>query len=179
MSLLNISFLNENLIERNLAEPHTILNEQRKDIIKALNPKGNENSKDGMDCVLCAFDLQNMKLHFAAANNPLWLVRDNQLQEFKADKMPVGKYEDHAKDFTLQSIELKKGDLIYTFTDGYADQFGGPKGKKFKYKQLEQTLLGIVDKPLQEQHDILSKTINDWKGENEQVDDMLVIGVRI
>jgi serine phosphatase RsbU (regulator of sigma subunit) len=179
MSLLNISFLNENVIERNLQDPAQILNEQRKEIIKALNPKGSENSKDGMDCVLCAIDITNNTLEFAAANNPVWLIRNNELTEYKADKMPVGKYEDNAKDFKSQSIAIQKGDLTYTFTDGYADQFGGPKGKKFKYKQLENLLLANHHLPMDKQRELLSQTINDWKGNNEQVDDILVIGVRI
>ena len=179
MSLLNISFLNENVIERNLKDPGQILNEQRKEIIKALNPKGSENSKDGMDCVLCAIDIKNNILEFAAANNPVWLIRNHEIIEYKADKMPVGKYEDNAKDFKSQSIVLQKGDLIYTFTDGYADQFGGPKGKKFKYKQLENLLLFNHHLPMNQQRELLSQTINDWKGSNEQVDDILVIGVRI
>ena len=179
MSLLNISFLNENVIERGIKNPDQILNEQRREIIKALNPTGNENSKDGMDCALCAFDLKNNKLQFALANNPLWLIRAGELIEFKSDKMPVGKYEDHIKNFTLQSTEIFKGDCIYIFTDGYADQFGGDKGKKFKYKQLKELLLLNVHKPMNEQKEMLSKTINDWKDNLEQVDDILIIGVRV
>jgi serine phosphatase RsbU (regulator of sigma subunit)/uncharacterized protein HemY len=193
MSLLNISFLNGNVIERGISETAKILNEQRNEIIKALNPTGNENSKDGMDCTLCAFDLKHNLLQFSAANNPLWLVRrvsptgasanwqtgDVELIEFKADKMPVGKYEENPKDFTQQTIELRKGDVIYTFTDGYADQFGGPKNKKFMYRQLEKILLEIHHLPMAQQQELLAQKINQWKGENEQVDDILVIGVRI
>jgi serine phosphatase RsbU (regulator of sigma subunit) len=179
MSLLNISFLNENVIERGIQSPGQILTEQRKEIIKALNPKGNENSKDGMDCVLCAFDLQQNKLEFAAANNPLWLIRNKELIDYKGDKMPVGKGEDQAKDFTNQTIDLQKGDIIYTFTDGYADQFGGSKGKKFMYKQLAQLLLDNHHLPLTEQRDLLARSLNVWKGNHEQVDDILVIGVRV
>lgn len=179
MSLLNISFLNGNVIERGIVEPDKILNEQRREIIKALNPSGTENSKDGMDCVLCAFDLEKSNLKFALANNPLWLIRNQELLEYKADKMPVGKYDEHIKDFTLHSLELMKGDSIYLFTDGYADQFGGEKGKKFKYKHLKEILLSNVDKPMKEQKEILGRTINEWKGNLEQVDDILVIGVRI
>ncbi len=179
MSLLNINFLNENVIERGIKNPAQVLNEQRKEIIKALNPKGNENSKDGMDCVLCAFDLINHKLSFAAANNPVWLIRNHELTEYKGDKMPVGKYEDNAKDFTSQSIDIQKGDMIYTFTDGYADQFGGEKGKKFKYKQLQSILLNNHQLPMNEQRVLLSETINNWKGNQEQLDDILVIGVRV
>jgi len=179
MSLLNISFLNGNVIERGLKNPAEILNEQRKEIIKALNPNGNENSKDGMDCALCAFDLKNNQLQFSLANNPLWLIRENELIEYKADKMPVGMYEDFQKDFTLHTIDIKKGDCIYLLTDGYADQFGGDKGKKFKYKHLKDTLLVNSNKPMTEQKQILSQTINAWKGNLEQVDDILIIGVRV
>ena len=179
MSLLNISFLNGNVIERGLKNPAEILNEQRKEIIKALNPNGNENSKDGMDCALCTFDIKNNLLQFALANNPLWLIRNNELLEYKADKMPVGMYEEVQKDFTLQSIEIKKGDCIYLLTDGFADQFGGDKGKKFKYKHLKDILLLHHNKPMIEQKQILSHTINTWKGNLEQVDDILIIGIRV
>lgn len=178
MSLLNISFLNENVVERKLGSPAQILNEQRKEIIKALNPNGIENSKDGMDCVLCEFDFSSMKLNFAAANNPLWLVRDHSVTEYKGDKMPVGMHEEF-HDFSLHYIDLQKDDIIYTFTDGYADQFGGENGKKFKYKQLQEILLKIHHFPMEEQKYHLAKTFIDWKGENEQVDDILIIGVRI
>lgn len=185
MSLLNISFLNENVIGRNIIEPAKILNEQREEIIRALNPNGNENSKDGMDCVLCSFDFSSHGgdsagvLNFALANNPLWIIRAGELIEYKADKMPVGKHEENVKDFTSQHIELIKGDAIYLFTDGYADQFGGIKGKKFKYKHLKEILLANVDKPMQEQKEILSQSINSWKGNLEQVDDILIVGVRV
>ena len=179
MSLLNINFLNENVIERGIQNPAKILNEQRKEIIKALNPKGNENSRDGMDCVLCAFDLENHILNFSSANNPVWIIRDNRIIEYKGDKMPVGKYDDNAKDFTSQSIEIQKGDIIYTFTDGYADQFGGEKGKKFKYKQLQAILLANNQMTMAEQQKLLSKTMSEWMGNHEQLDDILVIGVRI
>ena len=195
MSLLNINFLNENVIERNITEPGKILDKQRQGIIKALNPKGTENSQDGMDCVLCKFDFNALTLTYSAAHNPLWIVRKNsplsstssetalkgeaQLIEYKADKMPVGKYNEHDKDFTQQIIQLQKGDTVYTFTDGYADQFGGPKGKKFKYKALGDLLLSINSLPMVEQREILKKIINSWKGNLEQVDDILVIGTRL
>ena len=179
MSLLNISFLNENVIERGIQSPAEIFNKQRKKIISALNPNGNENSKDGMDGVLCSFDLKNNKLEFTAANNPLWLIRNNELIEFKGDKMPVGKGEDGAMDFSNQFIDLLKNDLIYTFTDGFADQFGGPNDRKFMYKQLGKLILQNCHLPMQQQHDLLSKTINDWKSNTEQVDDILVIGIKI
>ena len=189
MSLLNISFLNENVIERKITEPNKILNEQRKEIIKALNPKGTENSMEGMDCVLCKFDFDSLTLTYAAANNPVWIMRcvqsgengsqNPQLIECLPDKMPVGKYNDVDKDFSQKTIQLQKGDIVYTFTDGYVDQFGGVKGKKFKYKQLKNLFFDIHRLPMKEQRDVLKKTINDWKGNLDQVDDILVIGVKI
>ncbi|MEQ1733910.1 MAG: SpoIIE family protein phosphatase [Bacteroidia bacterium] len=179
MSLLNINFLNENVIEQGIQLPNEILNEQRKEIIQALNPQGNENSKDGMDCVLCAININENKLQLSASNNPLWLVRNNELIEYKADKMPVGKYDDRAKDFTLQEIQLQTNDVLYMFTDGYADQFGGEKGKKFMYKQFKALLLSIAHLPMAEQQRKLQHTFEAWKGDLEQVDDVCVMGIRI
>jgi serine phosphatase RsbU (regulator of sigma subunit) len=120
-----------------------------------------------------------MELEFSAANNPLWLIRNGELTEYKADKMPVGKYGDEMKPFTHQKIKLEKGDIIYTFTDGYADQFGGPKGKKFKYKQLEEILLQYHNLPMDDQKEILAKRFDEWKDNHEQVDDVCIIGVKI
>ncbi len=180
MSMLGISFLNESIMEKNILHPNEILDNMRTEIINSLNPEGSEEeSKDGMDCVLCAYDFENLKLEFAAANNPLWLVRDGKVTEYKADKMPVGKYHDAAGAFTMQTIDLKKGDIVYTFTDGYADQFGGPKGKKFKYKQLEDLLLTNSNKPLEEQKEILNTKFKEWRGNLEQVDDVCVIAIQI
>ncbi len=179
MSMLNISYFNENVIERGIRLPHDILNAQRTEIIKALNPLGSkEVSKDGMDCILCAYDLDKKLLHFAAANNPLWLVRNGELIEYKADKMPVGKYMDDVESFTLQKIELQKGDIIYTSTDGFADQFG-TNGKKMMKKTFKEELLKIHQSPMKEQKEYLNNFFESWKGNTEQVDDVCVIGVRI
>ena len=179
MSLLNISILNELIVEKNLSSPAQILNHQRKHIIKALNPSGTENSKDGMDCVLCKFDLDNTKLTFSAANNPLWLIRNNSLQEFKGDKMPVGKHLDAEKDFTEYSVDLENGDMIYTFTDGIVDQFGGDLEKKFKQRQLTDLLMEIHVLPVEQQKEKIEKAFNEWKGSKEQTDDVLIIGVKL
>lgn len=179
MSMLNISYLNENVIERAIRLPHDILNAQRKEIIQALNPQGSkEESKDGMDCVLCAYDFDKMLLHFAAANSSLWQIRDGELTEYKGDKMPVGKYNEVIKPFTLQTIELQKGDIIYTSTDGFADQFGN-NGKKMMKKRFKEELLKIHHLPVNEQKEHLDKYFENWKGKNEQVDDVCIVGVKI
>ena len=180
MSMLGVSSLNEAIIEKNIASPEQILHDVRNSIISSLNPEGSEEeAKDGMDCVLSVFDFRSLKLRFAAANNPLWVVRDGKMMEYKPDKIPVGKYGDVLKPFTLQEIDLKKGDIVYSFTDGYADQFGGPKGKKFKYKHLGEVLLAHHHLPMDEQKAELNRIFEDWKGNLEQVDDVLVIGIRI
>ena len=180
MSMLGVSSLNEAILEKNISNPNEILNDIRSTIITSLNPEGSdEEAKDGMDCVLCAYDFEEKILHYAAANNPLWVIRNGELEEYKADKMPVGKYGDANKSFSHQNLNLQEGDVIYIFTDGYADQFGGPKGKKFKYKQLEEKLMEVHQKPLFEQKNILAKVFDEWKGNMEQVDDVLVIGMRI
>lgn len=180
MSMMAVSKLNESIIEKNLVRPNDILDSVRKGIIASLNPEGSEEeSKDGMDCVLCAFDFDDMKLEFAAANNPLWFVRDGKMLEFQPDKMPVGKSPKEEQPFSVQTMELKKGDIIYMFTDGYADQFGGEKGKKFKYKQLQELLLANHSKSMEQQKQILETTLEKWRGNLEQVDDILLIGVKI
>jgi serine phosphatase RsbU (regulator of sigma subunit) len=179
MSLLNISFFNETVIEKKITQPDAVLNEMREAIIRTLNPEGNEQAKDGMDCVLYAIDAKNKEMEYAAANNSFYIARKGELITCPADKMPVGAYSENAKPFTLRKQALEEGDIIYSFTDGYADQFGGPKGKKFKYKQLEELLRKIAAKPMQEQKNILEQTIDEWKKGFEQVDDILVIGIKV
>jgi len=179
MSLLNISILNEVVMEKNITQPHLILNEARKDIIKSLNPTGSEESKDGMDCILACFDFENLKLEYAAANNSFYIIRGNELITCAADKMPVGKSPRETEPFTLKTINLQKDDTVYMLTDGLPDQFGGPKGKKFKYKQLEELLMANCGKKSEEQKNMLEKSFTDWKGNLEQVDDVLLIGIKI
>ena len=180
MSLLNISKLNQTINENKITSPDLILNNVRKEIIQSLNPDGTIiESKDGMDAVICKLDIKNLKLQYAAANNPFYIIRNNELKICEADKMPVGVGHDDNKLFTLKEIELKKNDMIYMFSDGYADQFGGPKGKKFMYKKLNELLLSINTKPTAEQKTLIIKTINDWRGDLEQVDDISVVGIRV
>lgn len=180
MSLLNISKLSQVINENKVIRPDLILNSIRKEIINVLNVEGSlEESKDGMDAVLCKLDIKNMKLEYASANNSFYIIRQNKIIVCKADKMPVGKGHDDSISFTYNQIALEKGDVIYTFTDGYADQFGGSKGKKFKNKQLEDTLLSLHHLQMNEQYAILNSKFQAWKGDLEQVDDVLIIGIKI
>ncbi|HVA97538.1 MAG TPA: tetratricopeptide repeat protein, partial [Bacteroidia bacterium] len=173
MSMLGINFLNEIVIEKKEIEPDKILNELRKNIINALNPAdAKEESQDGVDMILCSFDFNKKVLQFSASNRPLWIVRkssDNssdkpQILEFKPDKFPVGKHSNDTKPFTLQTVQLQKDDIVYAFSDGYVDQFGGKDGKKFKYKQLQEILIANYHKPLSEQKEMLSQLFQNWKG---------------
>jgi sigma-B regulation protein RsbU (phosphoserine phosphatase) len=180
MSLLNITKLNETVREKKIIRPDLVLNQVREGIIKALNPEGTkEEGRDGMDAIFCSFDFKTLKLEYACANNTICIIRDGIVIEGKYDKMPVGMHAHVMADFMLHSFDLQKGDCIYLFTDGYADQFGGPKGKKFKYTQLKETILSLHKMPVQEQQIALQQIIESWKGELEQVDDILIIGIKV
>lgn len=179
MSLLNTSSL-ERAVELSISEPSTILNHTRQSIIDRLKKDGSaEGGKDGMDCSLICFNREKTQLIYAAANNPIWIVRENTLIELPADKMPVGKHDKDSISFTQHEINLQQGDTIYTLTDGFPDQFGGPKGKKFMYKKLKETLISISNLPVNEQHEFLKNTLKEWMGNSEQVDDITIIGIRV
>lgn len=179
MSLLNISILNELIIEKNISEPGKILTEARQEIIKSLNPEGGEESKDGMDCVLCAFDFKNNKLQYACANNSFYLIRNGGLILSETNKMSVGKSHDDTKAFDTFDLQLEKGDALYIITDGYADQFGGPKGKKFKYNQLQNVFMEMHKEEMPVQKEKLNTVFEEWRGSHEQVDDVCVISLKI
>jgi len=194
MSIANISCLKES-VTKGLTEPDQILNETRKLVIEYLKNDGSaEGGKDGMDASLVCFDFANKKLIYAAANNPVWIVRTNSpspveragvrsggpfILEFAPDKMPVGKHDRQHIPFTSHEINLETGDVVYTLTDGLPDQFGGEKGKKFMYKKLKELLISISQEPVEIQKQKLQEAFVNWKGELEQVDDVCVIGVRV
>ncbi len=180
MSMLNISCLNEAVSERKLTDPSDILNHARQRIISSLSQDGSlEGGKDGMDCSVVVFDFKNKKLLYAGANNPLWIARAGELIEFKPDRMPVGKHDRDSIPFTTHAIDLQSEDMIFALTDGVPDQFGGPKGKKFTYRKLKELLLSNSSKPMAEQKQALQKSVDVWKRELEQVDDMLLIGIKL
>ncbi|MDF1671907.1 MAG: tetratricopeptide repeat protein [Vicingaceae bacterium] len=167
--------LNRSVREFQLVEPAEILNKTR-DIVIETFEKSEANIKDGMDIALCL--LNNLELQYAGANNPLWIIRNNEIIETKGDKQPIGKYMNKMP-FTNHTVNLQNGDTIYLLTDGFPDQFGGEKGKKYKYKPLKEKLLSINSLPLLEQKELLYKEFSEWKGELEQIDDVCLVGIRI
>jgi serine phosphatase RsbU (regulator of sigma subunit) len=180
MSMLNIACLNEAVSARDLTGPAEILDYTRARIMEHMANDGSpEGGKDGMDAVLARFDIKNLSLEFCAANNPLWLLREGKVLEYQPDKMPVGKPMGAIKPFTSQRIKLKKGDVVVMITDGFADQFGGPKGKKFMYRALKELVANCATLPVAQISEKLGRAFEEWKGTYEQVDDVLVFGVRV
>jgi serine phosphatase RsbU (regulator of sigma subunit)/TPR repeat protein len=180
MSMLGHAFLEEIVNTREIENAASILNILRDEIINTLRQKGTTGeARDGMDISLIILDLKEGKLDYAGANNPLYLIRDGKLTKYLADRMPIGIHFISLTPFTNQTIELRKGDYLYMFSDGYADQFGGPKGKKFMYKPFQDMVLRNHTKPMETQKEILNTTFEKWKGDREQVDDVMVIGIRL
>ncbi len=201
MSMLGIGFLNEIIVESGLTNTAEILNQLREKIIKALEQKNvDTQQKDGMDLAICIWDKNKNILEYSGANNPLWLLRDfkhisdeqmedskttvnedqtRAIVEYRANKMPVGLYAENLESFTSVIIPLHKDDIIYTFSDGFADQFGGEKGKKFKYKPFKHLLLDNQACLLVDQKETLLTQFEDWRGALEQIDDVVVIGIKV
>ena len=153
--------------------------DQLTDLVKETFESAEDTVKDGMDGALCSIDLKNRTIAYAGANNPLWIVKEatGELLEIKADKQPIGEFE-FRKPFTNHNFSLDPGDTIFIFSDGYVDQFGGPRGKKFKYKTLKQLLVNNRKLSMSEHKTLLNKTFEDWRKDIEQLDDVCVIGVR-
>jgi serine phosphatase RsbU (regulator of sigma subunit) len=177
VSIVCNNALNRAVREFGLIKPSEILDKVRELVIEAFE-KSEDNIKDGMDIALCSLNLKNNELNYAGANNSIYLIRDDKLIEIKSDKQPIGKFMNN-KPFTNHFQKILKDDKIYLFTDGYADQFGGEKGKKFKYKQFKELLLKHHNKTMIEQSTILSNTFNQWKGNLDQIDDICVLGIKI
>jgi serine phosphatase RsbU (regulator of sigma subunit) len=180
MSMLGISFLSEIVQKREITRPAHALNELRKQIKQALRQTGKQGeAEDGIDMALCALDTKTMVIQFAGAMNPFYLLRNGDLEEIKADRMPVGFYPNEKPEFTNHEIQLKTNDLFYLFSDGYMDQFGGENGLKFKASNFQKILLENHDKPMQIQKEKLEQHLNSWMKGYEQTDDILVMGVRV
>ncbi|MDQ3048122.1 MAG: tetratricopeptide repeat protein, partial [Bacteroidota bacterium] len=171
MSMLASNLLNEAVIEHGLTQPAAILNSVRKGLAKTLRKKLEDSLlRDGMDAALISINFSENTLEFSGAYNPFWMIREGVFTEIKGDKTPIGMgLSDTEKPFINHQVQLQKGDLIYLLTDGYADQFGGSKGKKFKYSSLKETLLQNHHLPLHVQKELLDSTIEKWKGSLDQV----------
>lgn len=205
MSMLGVGFLNEIVAESGETNPAQILNKLRKKIINSLEQKGSgETQKDGMDIAICVLRKNSKNesqfvptLEFSGAYNPLFIVRSKSITEpahfdkkletdsfvlydYKPNKMPIGNFQ-KMDDFTSVSIQLEKGDSLYTFSDGYQDQFGGEQDRKFMTKRMKQLFLSIQDKPMSQQQEILNSEFEKWMqvGNCEQIDDVCLVGVKV
>ncbi len=176
MSIIGSTVLNQTISNAAINTPADALGFLNNEITKTLN-----SIKDGMDISMCAINFKKMELQYAGANNPLYIVRDKKFIEIKADKQAIGADTDNSeiKIFTNHIVPLQKGDAIYMFTDGYADQFGGPSGKKFKYKKFQDLLIEIQDNTMSKQKHLLDYHHQQWKDKLDQVDDILVIGIKM
>jgi len=184
MSMLGVAYLNE-IVNKIAINKHIstlnaddILNQLREMVITSLHQTGDTNEpKDGMDISICIIDFEHKKMQFAGANNPLYLIRNGELQRFTPDKMPVSYHQKRDVPFVKHNIELKPDDRIYMFSDGFIDQFGGNQGMKFLAKQFQDLLLKIYRQPMADQMSFLTKTLDDWRGDRPQLDDVLVVGI--
>ncbi|HVA98057.1 MAG TPA: two-component regulator propeller domain-containing protein [Bacteroidia bacterium] len=179
MSIVGHNLLKQS-VDKNTGEPAIILDGLNKDLSDTFKQTTEDYKlRDGMDIAFCAINFEKKEIQFAGAYNPLYLIRDNKLQEMKGDNIAIGSFHELEQKYSNHKLPIEKGDVIYIFSDGYTDQFGGPEGKKFKSNKLKDLLLEINALTMEEQKKILVKTIEQWKGELEQVDDILIIGVKI
>lgn len=181
VSIVSSSLLDTSKSNRDVNTPAEALDFLNKEINQTFNSQYSEEKiRDGMDVVICSLKIGSRELNFAGAKNPLFIVRKGELIEIKGDKQPVGFIDEGvSKPFTNHTIELQENDVIYTFSDGFADQFGGEKGKKYMYKKFKELLISVANLPMDEQKLLLNKEFESWKGKLDQLDDVLLIGVRI
>jgi serine phosphatase RsbU (regulator of sigma subunit)/ligand-binding sensor domain-containing protein len=179
MSMLGMSFLNSIVNEKNITDPGSVLNNLRNYIINSLHQRASDShSKDGMDICFCLIDKPNSCVYYAGAYNPLIHVSNNEVFELKTDRFPVAVFLNDSS-FTTRQITVKEGDMLYLFSDGYSDQFGGPQNNKFMKKNFKEKLLEISNEPLCNQEQLLDHTIENFRGCNQQTDDILVIGIKV
>ena len=181
MSIIGFELFRKITNIEGLSRPSDILNRLNDDFHEIFKDVDNVVLRDGMDVAFCSIDKKDMILEYAGAFNPLYLIRDNKITEVKGDRFAIGLDETNFKDQTFKNhlIPIQKGDIIYIFSDGFADQFGGPDGKKYKYRRFRHLLLNLHQLPMEKQHEILENNVMEWRGEQDQVDDILVIGIKI
>ena len=181
MSIVASNLLKQAVLQLGLTKPSDILEYLNRGVSNTLHQTYEESTvKDGMDIALCCWDNEKNVLEYAGAYNPLYLFRNGKLVEYKGDRFPVGTFVgEEIRQFTNHTIPLKKGDMIYVFSDGFSDQFGGPQGKKFMVRRFKELLQSIHEEPVDKQHDLIAKQLKNWKGNFEQVDDIVIMGIRI
>ncbi len=182
MSMLGTAFLNEIVNKNDITNSAQILEQLRERVISSLHQEISNNleySRDGMDISVCIIDIVDNTLEYSGANNPLYIFRKNELIELKPDKMPIGIHEFYSEPFSSQKIEVKTDDIIFLFTDGFADQFGGKYGKKLKYNRFKNILHQINKKPFTDRKKLLEQEFDLWRGNHEQIDDVMVLGFKI
>lgn len=181
MSIIGFELFRKITSIEGLSRPSDILNRLNEDFHVIFKDVENVVLRDGMDVAFCSIDKKDMILEFSGAFNPLYLIRDNKILEIKGDRFAIGLDETNFMEQTFKNhlIPIQKGDIIYIFSDGFADQFGGPDGKKYKYRRFRHLLLTLHQLPMEKQHEILENNVIEWRGEQDQVDDILVIGIKI
>lgn len=182
MSMLGTAFLNEIVNKNDVTGSAQILEQLRERVITSLHQQIGDDidySRDGMDIAVCNIDILDNKLEFSGANNPIYIIREGELIELKPDKMPIGIHEFYNEPFSTQYFELKTNDVVYMFSDGFADQFGGKKGKKLKYSRFKEMLIKNHELPFNEQLIFFNNAFDEWRGTNEQIDDVMLLGFKI
>jgi serine phosphatase RsbU (regulator of sigma subunit) len=180
MSMLGVAFLNEIVSKRECDSSDIVLNELRRKVTTTLSQSEiGAGAADGMDISLIIIDNETKNMQFSGAYNYLVYIREGELNVMKADRMPIGKYHLKEKLFSKQEMQLLPGDILYLFTDGYRDQFGGVRNSKYGSKGFKKLLLDIHEKPMNHQHAILEEELSEWKGDKEQIDDILVLGIKM
>jgi serine phosphatase RsbU (regulator of sigma subunit) len=179
MSILGIAFLNEIINTSEIIIANEILNELREHLIKSLHQRGRkDDTRDGMEMAICVVDFTNKKIQYSGALRPLYFIRNMELNEFKGDLMPIGVHDDDKNSFSNTELHFKEDDIIYLFSDGYVSQIGGPNRKTFRSRKFKQLLINIHQKPMHEQKEILEKEYEEWRHDIEQIDDIMVMGIR-
>jgi len=177
MSIIGHNSLNKIVNQYGIHDPGKILSELNREVVETLHSRAEDGEVyDGMDLSLIKYDKKSMEIEYAGAYNSMYLVRDGELTETKADRQPIGLAEGKEKIFNTKVVSISHGDMIFLFSDGFADQFGGEKLKKFMTKNMKTLMVSISNEPVERQRKILDETIEKWRGEVEQIDDILVIG---
>jgi phosphoserine phosphatase RsbU/P len=180
MTMLSMSLLDEISDQNTGWSPDHILNILRAKIISTLHQKSiTDENKDGLDLSICVFDLPSRRMEFSGAFNPILYYKDNQLNLVKADKMPIGVYHPEYVPFTKQVFNINKGDTIFMYSDGFADQFGGPENKKFMMRRFRETIFQNIDRSMTDQKQLLIDAFGEWRGSSQQVDDIVVLGIKL